>query len=157
MDFLAWLESSRVAEWALISIEGYPIVITAHSIGLAVMVGICVILNLRLLGLFKGIPYTSLSRVLGFAWFGFAINLISGVVLFTMEATSYVSDVPFLTKIFFVLAGVSMAAWQQLQISRYAEAWMTTGAPTYTKLLATLSLALWAGAIVAGRLIAYLD
>ena len=157
MDFLAWLESSRVAEWALVSIEGYPIIVTAHSIGLAVMVGISVILNLRLLGWFKGVPYTSLGRVLGFAWFGFAINLISGVVLFTMEATSYVSDVPFLTKIVLVLAGVSMAAWQQLQISRYAGAWMTTGAPTYVKVLAAVSLALWAGAIVAGRLIAYLD
>ena len=31
--------------------------------------------------------------------------------------------------------GVSMAAWQQLQISRYAGAWMKTGAPTYIKLV----------------------
>ena len=157
MEFLTWLESSRVAEWALISIEGYPIVVTAHSIGLAVMVGICVILNLRLLGWFEGIPYTSLSRVLGFAWFGFAINLLSGVVLFSMEATAYVSDIPFLTKIALVFTGVALAAWQQLQISRYAGAWMTTGAPSDVKVFAAISLALWSGAIVAGRLIAYLE
>ena len=157
MAFFERLEATSFAEWALYSIEGYPIIITAHSVGLAVMVGTVVMLDLRLLGWFRGIPYSSLGRILGVAWIGFAINFLSGVVLFSMEATSYVSNTPFLIKISLVLLGVISGARQQLLVSRNAELWDVTGVPGSVTTLAFFSLVIWSGAIVAGRLIAYVD
>lgn len=156
MAFLEWLEATGLAEWARVSIWGYPIAITAHSIGLAVMVGPVLILDLRLLGWFKSIPYSSLSRILGVAWVGFAINFISGVVLFAMQATSYITNVPFLVKIGLVLLGAISAAQQQSVIARNASSWDTSGVPSSVTTVAIISIVFWVGAIITGRLIAYL-
>jgi hypothetical protein len=62
---------------------------------MAIMVGLVVMLNLRLVGMFDRIPYSALSKMLGLAWIGFAINLISGLAVFTSQATAYVTNGPF--------------------------------------------------------------
>jgi len=154
--FLQWLENTGLAEYIRVSISGYPAAIAAHSIGLAVMVGPVLMLDLRLLGWFSSIPYTSLSRILGVAWIGFAINFLSGAALFAAQATSYVTNVPFLVKIALVLLGAISAAQQQSVISREADSWSTTGVPTSVTAVAIISIIFWVGAIVTGRLIAYL-
>jgi len=154
--FLAWLEATSLAEYVRVSIYGYPAAIAAHSIGLAVMVGPVLMLDLRLLGWFKGIPYSSLSRILAVAWIGFAINFLSGAALFAAQAVSYVTNVPFLIKIALVLLGAVSAAQQQAVISREADSWGTTGVPSSVTIVAIVSIIFWVGAIVTGRLIAYL-
>jgi hypothetical protein len=155
--FLEWLEATGVAEWARISIWGYPICITAHSIGLAVMVGPVLMLDLRLLGWFKSIPYSSLNRILAVAWVGFAINFLSGAVLFSMQATSYITNYPFLIKLALVLLGAVSAAQQQAVISRDASSWASRGIPSAVTGVAVISLVFWIGAIITGRLIAYVS
>ena len=154
MGFLEWLEATSLAEWARVSIYGYPICIAAHSIGLAVMVGPVLILDLRLLGWFRSIPYSSLSRILAVAWIGFAVNFVSGAVLFAMQATSYVTNYPFLIKLALVLLGAVSAAQQQSAI-RDAATWDTSGVPSSVTAVAVISLVFWIGAIITGRLIAY--
>ena len=157
MGFLEWLESTSLAEWAMASLEGYPIIITAHSIGLALMVGPILILNFRLLGWLPGIPFTSFNRILQIAWIGFGINALSGMVLFTMEATGYVTDIPFLIKFTLVMLGALSAAFQHSMISRDGALWSTSGVPPAVSVLAASSLVFWTGAIIAGRLTAYID
>lgn len=155
--FLEWLEATSLAEWARVSISGYPISITAHSIGLAVMVGPVLILDLRLLGWFKTIPYESLSRILAVAWIGFAINFLSGAVLFSMQAVSYMTNYPFLVKLALVLLGAVSAAQQQSVIARDAKTWETTGVPKSVTAVAVISIVFWVAAIITGRLIAYVS
>lgn len=157
MTLLEWIEATALAEWARVSIEGYPIIITAHSIGLAAMVGPILILDIRLLGGFRGIPYSTFLRLFRIVWAGFAINALSGVVLFTMEATSYVSDIPFLIKFALVMVGAATAFVQHRMLSRHAASWQQTESRRAPAVVAAISIACWMGAIVAGRLIAYLD
>ena len=64
MGLFTWLEESGLAEWVRMSSIGYPTVITLHAIGMAIMVGLCVIVDLRLLGKFEGVPYEALQRLL---------------------------------------------------------------------------------------------
>jgi len=154
--FLAWLEATSLAEFIRVSIVGYPAAIALHSIGLAVMVGPVLMLDLRLLGRFPDIPYESLSRILSVAWIGFLINFVSGVGLFAAQATSYVTNVPFLVKIALVLIGAISAAQQQAVIGREGATWHETGVPGSVKAVAIGSIIFWVGAIVTGRLIAYL-
>jgi hypothetical protein len=154
--FLEWIEASSLAEFIRVSTVGYPTAIAAHSIGLAVMAGPVLMLDLRLLGRFQGIPYESLSRILGVAWIGFAINFISGAALFAAQATSYVTNIPFLIKIALVFLGAGAAAQQQMVIGREATSWNATGVPSAVRMVAVGSIIFWVGAIVTGRLIAYL-
>ncbi len=155
MSFLQWVEQTPVAEWASFSISGYPTMITLHSIGLAIMVGISVVLSLRMLGMFKRLPIDSLQGFFKWAWWGFVINTISGTVLWTMQAVSYMQNAVFLTKIIGVFVGAALVGVLQNQMAGAGAAW-GEAVPPRIKFIAVLTLVAWTVAMVAGRLIAYL-
>ncbi len=157
MDFFARIEQSGLAQWVSASIEGYPIMITLHSVGLAVIAGLAVAIDLRLLGYFRSIPFSSLRTFFTIAWLGFLVNFLSGVALFTSQATAYVTDVTFLLKMAFVLVGAATMGYLQPAVARIGEGHGADAVvPSGTKKAAVVSLAVWTGAIVTGRLIAYL-
>jgi hypothetical protein len=155
LSFLQSLQDSAFGVWVSTSLVGYPLMITLHAIGMAVMVGISVALDLRLLGWFPGIPYTAINRFLSIAWIGFTINLLSGTALFCMQATSYVKDNTFLLKMLFVVLGAVVAAFLQSSLNRNSASW-GVAAPGGIKLLAVASIGFWTAGMVTGRLIAYL-
>ncbi len=157
MAFFEWLEFTSLAIWVGESLWGYPIMISLHAIGLGTVVGILVMLDLRILGSFEGMPYSSLRDIMKIAWVGFVVNLLSGCALFTAQATVFVESLPFLIKIPAIFSAVGIAGVVQRQLRQNAEEW-DNGATVsvVTKLLAAGSIALWLIAIVAGRLIAYL-
>jgi len=158
MAFLEWLEYSALADWVATSIWGYPILLTAHSVGLAIIVGILFVLNLRLLGLFSDIAIVSLSGLLKLAWSGFILNLVSGFCLFSSQATFFVTHIAFLVKIAAILLAIVNAAFIQNLIKTQGDYWDSGGEVSgLAKGLAMVSLLLWLTAIIAGRLIAYID
>ena len=131
--------------------------ISLHAIGLGTVVGILVMLDLRILGSFEGMPFSSLRSIMRIAWAGFLVNLLSGFALFTAQATVFVESVPFLIKIPAIFLAVGVAGVMQNQLRVNAERWDTGTAVSGTvKALATGSIGLWLIAIIAGRLIAYL-
>jgi hypothetical protein len=157
VGFLVWLEASALADWVRVSYVGYPMMIASHAIGMAIMVGLSVVLALRVLGWFDGIPYHTLYRFLGIAWVGFGLNFLSGLALFTSQATYYIVDVTFLTKMGLVLAGAAAVAMLQTSVGRDALAWRTgADVPGGVRLIAIASIVCWVGATITGRLIAYL-
>ncbi|MBN1239407.1 MAG: hypothetical protein JXB36_12970 [Gammaproteobacteria bacterium] len=157
MNFIEWIEASALAEWVRISISGYPAMITLHSVGLAVMVGLSLAVDMRLLGRFRSIPFSSLRTFFTVAWIGFLINFVSGAALFSSQATLYVTNVPFLLKMAFVLAGAATVGYLQAAVARTGDSQgadsVATGA---TRFVAILSIVVWLGATITGRLIAYL-
>src|SRR5690606_9395200 len=128
-----------------------------HSIGLAVMVGLALAIDMRLLGRFRSIPFSSLRTFFTVAWIGFLVNFVSGAALFSSQATLYVTNVPFLLKMAFVLAGAATVGYLQTAVARLGDSHgadsVATGA---TKAMAIVSIIVWLGATVTGRLIAYL-
>jgi hypothetical protein len=119
------------------------------------MVGMSVVLSLRVVGAFPGIPYSSLPGFLKVAWIGFIINTISGFSLFAAQATSYLTNVPFIIKIIFVFIGAILVGWLQGLIKSGADSW-SAGASPLAKAVAVVTIVVWAVAMVTGRLIAYL-
>ena len=156
MAFLTWLEATSFGDWARSSLLGYPLLIGAHAIGMSIMVGLALALDMRVLGLFKDIPYTALNRFLGIAWAGFAINFLSGTGLFAMQATTYITDGTFLLKMALVFAGVITAGLLQSAANRSSASWSSSAAPGAIRVVAVVSVVCWVGATVTGRLIAYL-
>ena len=74
-----------------------------------------------------------------------------------MQAVSYITNYPFLIKLALVLLGAVSAAQQQSVISRGASTWETQGIPSSVTGIAVISLVFWIGAIITGRLIAYIS
>ena len=152
------LENTTAAIWVGESLWGYPLLLGTHVVGLAIVAGIFLMLDLRILGFNKGVSYESFLSLFRLAWFGLAINAISGTALFSSQATTFVSSTPFLLKIGSITVGVICAVLIRGRLLECAASWDASGttASDATRLIAMVSLLCWIGAIGAGRLIAYL-
>ena len=152
-----WLEGTGVSIWVGESLWGYPIMLGLHAVGLAIVVGIFVMRDLRLIGFFEGISYESLDSLRNLGWAGFIINATSGCFLFTSQATTFASSTPFLLKISMIFLAAICAAVIQNKMRDEASQWDGAGAVTGSvRTIAMVSIALWTGAMIAGRLTAYL-
>jgi hypothetical protein len=154
---LTWIENTAIAEYVRVSAYGYPAMITLHSLGLAIMVGLSVVLSLRAVGMFSVIPYSSLAKLLKVAWIGFIINVLSGTALFSTNAIAFMGHTMFLIKISMVIVGAILVAVMQSTI----KAALATGNPeaaagSKLKILGWATIAAWTIGMVTGRLIAYL-
>jgi hypothetical protein len=132
--------------------------ITLHSLGLAIMVGLSVVLSLRLLGWFDGVPLKPLLRLLKVAWIALIVNTLSGGSLFMYQGTTYVTKGIFLTKLAMVLIGAVLVAVMQVKTTAALAAGAGTigSGPLQLKILAWAVIVAWTIAMVTGRFIAYL-
>ena len=157
MDFLVWLQSRPVAIWVAesTSLFAYPTFLLFHTIGLAVVVGANVVLDLRVLGAGRHIPLDTLRTIFAPMWIGFALNAVSGAVLFA-AAAEFTGVKP----IFYVKLGLILAAMIVMSLIRRFVFGALRGPdkpiPRAAQGLALASLLLWAGAITAGRYTAYM-
>ncbi|MDE0980619.1 MAG: hypothetical protein OSB11_01465 [Gammaproteobacteria bacterium] len=153
----ATLETTELATWVAVSLWGYPIMLSLHVMGLAVVVGIFSMRDLSLLGLFPGIQPSAFLGLGKLGWVGFIVNAVSGFALFASQATVFITSVPFLVKIACIVAGMILAGVIQSRLR--AEIGLSDSALVIskpTKIIASISLMLWLAAIIAGRLIAYI-
>ncbi|MDX1480593.1 MAG: hypothetical protein R3315_02900, partial [Woeseiaceae bacterium] len=70
------LEQSGLARWVGESLWGYPILLSMHIVGLAIVVGIFIMRDLRILGIIGGIPADALAALTKLGWSGFLINAL---------------------------------------------------------------------------------
>ena len=156
MSFLSWLEELPISDWVATSDYGYAIMLSIHSIGMAAVVGIAFMLDFRVLGVATRIPVTVFRKFMPYAWLGFALNLISGLLLFASTATRLLSNWAFILKMIAIVIGgvMTFQLWRELQPHDNVEA-QAFAISKKAKLIAWSSLVLWFLAIVFGRLIAY--
>src|SRR5262245_16792584 len=155
MRFLHRLQDSPFTDWLLgsDSIWRYPLVLTLHTVGLAILVGSSVVVYLRLLDVGVGMPIDRLRTLYRSIWFGFALNLVTGLVLFVTEAADRAGDPVFYIK----LGAIFVALWLGQLVKRRAidPPVITLADRTRSHWIAYAGLACWTVAIVAGRLMAY--
>jgi hypothetical protein len=136
----------------------YPIVETAHVLGLCLFVGTAWLWDLRLLGVtLRRVPISQLSaQLLRWTAIGFAIMAISGLLLVFGDPLRFYSNVFFRVKlILLALAGLNALVFHRT-VGRDTTSWdLTSVPPVRARLAGGLSLFLWAMVIVTGRLIAY--
>jgi hypothetical protein len=153
VGFLTWLEATGLAEWVRASTAGYPSMIALHALGMAIMVGLSLLIDLRVLGWFAGVPLQGLQRFFRLGWIGFGINFLSGSALFSAQATSYIVDWVFMSKMTLVLIGAITAGILQPAVVNAAPGTEVSGG---TRAVAGFAIVVWIVAIVMGRLTAYL-
>jgi hypothetical protein len=162
MEFLAWLEQTELSLWLRESDWGHPIVLCFHAVGMGLVVGISLMFCARVLGYSKDFPLAGFDKLFGVAWFGFAINAVSGVLLFIGEPRRLLLTPAFLIKMLLIIfAGFSL--WILARALQSAE--HPAGANVVSlredvvsrraKVAAIFPIVLWLGAIISGRLIGY--
>lgn len=157
MNFLESLQSTPVGDWVLASDYGYYLMLVGHAIGMAVVVGVTVVLCIRVLGFAKEQPLLQLEGLFRVAWAGFALNAATGIALFMANGPNLVKNPPFLIKISCILLGglCIQLLWRQLMMERAVVVEANGAASVRAKLFACITLGCWLMAIMAGRLIAY--
>ena len=135
----------------------YPVLETVHVIGLGLVLGGVVVVDLRMLGLNADLPMRRLCvHVLPWVWLGFLLNLCSGLMLFLSDAVAFGENRAFQIKLLLlVLVGLN-TIWYLARVNRSLDDWShETGPGSEAKVVAVVSLVLWIGVITAGRMIAY--
>jgi len=154
---LEWLESSQFSVWIRTALWGWPLALTLHALGTALIVGFILIIALRLLGLFKMIPYTLLERLFPVVWAALVLQFVSGFMLWMAKPTQYVTDIAFMLKFLLVIVGIFLTWSFSTTIQRESAAWEMNGAVSSRGVqLATAALLLWCVVLIAGRLTAHL-
>lgn len=155
-QFLDTIEQTGLSVWLRESesVFGFYFILLFHTFGLSLLVGASTVLDLRLLGAAAGLPLRSLKWLFAVMAAGFAINATTGVLLLMAYPTKTLTNPVFFVKL--TLIGVALAVMYRIK-TRLFDNPLLSEADMIAKGqgLARWSLALWLGAITAGRLLAY--
>ena len=156
MAFLEWLQQLPFSVWMneSSSLWAFPMFLFMHTLGMSVVAGGSAAIDFALLGLWPRDSLKSLKRVFPVLTAGFAVNALTGASIFMKDAATYGINLDFYVKLCFVVAGMTLLVVIRRRVFDDPEV-DTTPLSRGSKALAWASLACWTGAIVAGRLIAY--
>ncbi|MBA3257873.1 MAG: hypothetical protein H0T68_00210 [Gemmatimonadales bacterium] len=155
--WLAAVERSALSAAIRDSLWLYPAVETVHLLGLATLVGCAAAFDLRLLGVSRRLPARATARhLLRCARGGFALAAVSGILLFVSDPVTIAANPAFRWKLGFIAVAGLNALRFHIGPFRTAETWdQNLPAPLSARVAAAVSLTVWAAAVTAGRLIAY--
>ena len=137
------------------SVFGFPTILFLHTLGLAMVAGVSIAMDLWIL---RGAASPAPLRLLGLTrtmWLGFGINLLSGLALLLAYAAKALTNWVFYLKMGLVLLGVYVAVRINREIATRDGDASVLAASFDLRRWAVASLAIWAAATVTGRLLAY--
>jgi hypothetical protein len=150
------IEDSGLSTWIRDSpsIFAYWFILSFHAIGMGLLVGASVVIDLRILGVARDLPLAPLKGLYRIIWIGFWIQVASGTLLLIAYPTKALTNPDFYIKL--TLIGLSVAVMQTIRKRVFSDSDLSDSAMMMKgKALAMWSLILWAGAVTAGRLLAY--
>ncbi|MBI4293838.1 MAG: hypothetical protein HY661_20375 [Betaproteobacteria bacterium] len=155
-QWAAVLEGTQLAVGLRGSAWAYPLVNAAHILGVSLLVGSIVPLDLRLIGAWPSVPAAPLWRVLTrTASVGLLLAVVFGTLLFIAQATEYIASNLFVSKMAVVGLGTANALSLRMLSKDPVLAITGTKLPARSRLGGGLSLLMWLTALTLGRLIGY--
>jgi hypothetical protein len=158
LGFCEWLANTQGSIALHESTWGYPVVESVHVLALCLFLGLAAMLDLRLLGVtMRAAPVSEVvERLLPWTIAGFVLMVISGALLFYAIPVRTFQNIFFRIKVvMLILSGLNAWVFHSTVYRRVAEWDLDPVPPKRARVAAGLSLALWAGIVVAGRMIAY--
>ncbi len=140
-----------MAEWARTARWGYAALNGTHILGIALLVGAIVPLNLVRMGLVRAEPDAAARLLVPFAGAGLVLAVVTGAVMFASRASEYAALGVFQIKIALVLMGVVVALVLHSRHGLY----MQRAGRVRMAGHAAVSLTLWIAVLALGRLIAF--
>ncbi len=134
----------------------YPLANVLHILGLASFAGAIAIMDARLLGAFQPMPLRPfVGRWRRVAMIAFAVQVVSGFMLFSAEASAIIENPIYRLKLLLIVLGLANVAAFEIVAKPEVAGWREGPPPAAARVSGALSLLIWAGVATAGRLIAY--
>ena len=151
-----WLGSSAINGMIQSTAWAWPTLESIHFVGLILMLGSLLIIDLALIGVLKGVSPEATHSLTKLVVVGFTANLITGILFIFGDPGRYFINISFQLKmVFLVLAGIN-AIWYIKKIAPTIEGASTFVATGATKVSGLLSLVFWFLVLIFGRMIPYL-
>lgn len=160
LEWMTWLEGSALSVFLRgLNIWAYGLINLVHILGISTLFGAVLLLDLKLMGVWRSIPLQSVIRpTVPLAAIGFILAAMSGSLMFSFNTTNYHGN-PFLyvklPVIVVALLNVAitqrLAAWQRAKAGTAAEA----GDKRVLAVCGALSLLTWTTVVACGRMIGY--
>jgi hypothetical protein len=156
MDFLLKIQQSGFCQWVRESesIFSYSGILLLHTIGMGFVVGINACIDLRILGFAPAVRVKGMERFFPVMWLGFWVNAITGTILLAIDIADKLANLDFYVKMAFIALAIVNLRMLKTQVlsDPLIDKLPASGK---AKMLAVTSLILWTGAIISGRLLAY--
>jgi hypothetical protein len=157
LHFFNSLEQMQFSQWVhdAPTIWAFPMILFVHTLGMSIVAGGSAMLSLMVLGFWPAVPMKPFARAFPVLYIGFGVNAVTGTMMLVADATAKLTTPDFYIKMLLVFAGLYVLirmrrqVFEDPQLDRIA---LSGNA----KMLAWVSLACWFGAIISGRLLAYI-
>jgi hypothetical protein len=154
---VATLKATTLSHWMVQLSWLWPLCEMLHFVGLALLLGVVGLLDLRLLGFVRRVPVAAVHSLLRWGILGFLINLVTGVLFFVGAPDQYIANRAWWYKVaFLAVAGVNALYFETTHATRA----MTIGAGEDTsprlKLIGGVSLLSWFMVLYWGRMLPFI-
>jgi hypothetical protein len=151
------LKATAVSHFVIQSKWMWPLCETLHFVGLALLVGVVGLLDLRLLGHFRHLSLRAVHALIPWGILGFAINLITGSLFFIGAPEQYLGNVAFYYKLgFLAIAGVNVLVFELTQSWKMATIDAGVDSPRAFKLIGAVSIFSWFMVLYWGRMLPFI-
>jgi len=155
--FVEWLASTPASHAVVTYPWLWPLGETLHFIGLALVIGIVGLFDLRLMGFFKRIPVRAARELMPFAILGFVLNLVTGLMFLIGQPQQYAYNRSWWLKAaFLVVAGMNALFFEKMLGPRTLSLGAGEDTPASAKVVGAVSLLAWFGVLYWGRMLPFI-
>ena len=157
LEFAAWVESTQISKTLFGMSWLWPTCESLHFIGLCMLIGGAGLLDLRLMGMFRGVPIRHVKAMMPWAIGGFLINAGTGALFLIMQPHLYLSSAVWWSKVAFIVVAAANALFFETRLAPSALS-MDDNAdtPRVMKVVGACSLVSWFAVLYCGRMLPYL-
>jgi hypothetical protein len=158
LQFASWLHKTSLS-LALQHQVGWlwPLCETLHFTGLALLLGVVGMFDLRLLGFMQRVPISVVRDFMPWALVGFTLNLLTGTIFVISQPATYFGNYTWWLKVALLLiAGVNAIVFETTYGRRAAAIPAGEDTPFALKVIAGVSLVSWLGVLWAGRMLPFI-
>ena len=155
--FSAWLESTGISKTLFGMSWLWPTCESLHFLGLCLLIGAAGLLDLRLMGFFRGVSIRDVKAFMPWAMAGFFTNLVTGLLFLIMQPHLYLSSAIWWSKVGFIgVAGLNAAFFETRLATSALSLAPDADMPRALKIVGALSLFSWFAVLYCGRMLPYL-
>ena len=133
----------------------WPICEVLHFVGLCLLFGVVLLVNLRMLGFIDGVPLADVNRLLPWAMAGLGINIVTGMLFFLAAPDQYTQNSAFAWKVGLILLG-GFSLLYPTMLDEGGPPNREGRADVTRKIIAAGSICVWIGVIFLGRFLPYI-
>jgi hypothetical protein len=154
-EFFGAIERSGLSTWIRESpsLFAFYFILLLHTVGLSLVVGANLVVDLRILGVASALPLKPLKQLFGIMWVGLGVNGATGMLLLIAYPTKSLTNPLFYVKL--LLIAFAVISMRRIDVRIFGDTTLSEASMIARgKVMAMWSLVLWIGAIAAGRLLA---